>query len=207
MKVYKKDHLSLLVKIFGLGDKLYLTTTILAYFDLTDPDTPLKEQDLWRTIPEQLGEQVLDMGWPKPRGEFLVTGNCHVPGGKERPASQVAVRVGNTAKILDVFGDRFWLDSKGSQPVKSEPRPFTQMPIDYRLAYGGEGYTDNPVGRGYTPAWPRPRTAKSIPCPTSNCTTILSSLPKILRRRPGSDPWTSCGRLGTTRSARTMTNG
>ena len=56
MKVYKKNHLSLLVKIFGLGDVLYLTTTVLVYFDLNDPDTPLKEQDLWKTIPEQLGD-------------------------------------------------------------------------------------------------------------------------------------------------------
>ena len=148
MKVYKKDNLSLLVKIFGLGDVLYLTTTILVYFDLNDPDQDLKEQDLWRNIPELLAGQALDLGFPKPRGEFLVTGKCFAPRGEMRPASQVEVRVGPVSKTLYVFGDRYWLDSKSSHPKMSEPMPFAEIPIDYEHAYGGEGHVPNPKGRG-----------------------------------------------------------
>jgi uncharacterized protein YjbI with pentapeptide repeats len=165
MKVYKKNHLSLLVKIFGLGDVLYLTATVLVYFDLNDPDTPLKEQDLWKTIPEQLGEQqALDMGFPKPKAEYLVTGKCFAPKGEMRPASQVCVRVGPSTKTLDIFGDRYWLDSNGSHPKPTDPEPFDVMPIDYKLAYGGEGYNRNPIGKGFNPV-PTPEGKELHPLP------------------------------------------
>lgn len=152
MKVYKKDNLSLLVKIFGLKGDLYLSPTILVYFDLNDPDHPLKEQELWQVIPEQLGEQVLDMGWPKPRGEVLITGKCFAPRGTSRPASTVSFRVGTLTKTLDVFGDRNWETVNVNDHDRyGAPTPFTEMPISWDRAFGGEGYDLNPAGKGFKP--------------------------------------------------------
>ncbi|MBU2549040.1 MAG: DUF2169 domain-containing protein [Proteobacteria bacterium] len=151
MKVYKKQHLSLLIRVLGLKDALYLVTTILVYFDLNDPDHPLKEQDLWQAIPEQLGEQALDMGLPKPLGEVLLTSQCFAPRGSSLQASQVSLRVGDLTKTLNVFGDRYWKKTGGIVHGATEPEPFTVMPITYDRAFGGQGFAPNPMGKGLKP--------------------------------------------------------
>ena len=80
MKIYKKKEHSLLIKPFGIRDRLYMAVTVIVYFDLTAPDEVLTEQDLWKTIPGQLGKTpILDQGMPKPRGEVLVTGSSCSP--------------------------------------------------------------------------------------------------------------------------------
>lgn len=152
MKIYKKNDLSLLTKTFGLGDTLYLALTTLVYFDLNDPDNPLKEQDLWQAIPEQIGEQALDMGLPKPRGEVLVTGKCFAPNGSARGASRVSWRVGSISKSLDVFGQRYWKINNGVAVGITLPEPFTQMPIIYQNAFGGPDFKPNPLGKGQAKA-------------------------------------------------------
>src|SRR5690606_30646791 len=39
--------------------------------------------------------------------------------------------------------DRYWLDRRATEPL-----PFDAMPLDWRHAYGGPSYADNPRGRG-----------------------------------------------------------
>ncbi len=152
MKIYKKNEHSLLIKPFGLKDKLYLATTVLIFFDLENPDPPLTEQDLWSTVPDQLGPQaVLDMGMAKPRGEVLATGSCHAPRGTTRSAAQVSIKVGAVEKQLHVFGDRHWTRAGGAVSVISDPRPFAEIPITYENAFGGKDFERNPVGKGVAP--------------------------------------------------------
>jgi len=152
MKIYKKNHHSLFIKPFGIANKLYLTLTVFIYFDLTNPDEPLTEQELWKTIPEQLKPMpVLDAGMAKPHGEVLINGSCFAPKGSTRQASMVSVSVGKMKKELDVFGDRYWKKTIAGVTSITEPVPFSEMPITWNNAFGGKEFADNPAGKGIDP--------------------------------------------------------
>jgi uncharacterized protein YjbI with pentapeptide repeats len=149
MKIYKKKEHSLLIKSFGIDQRLYLAVTVLVYFDLTAPDDPLTEQDLWKTIPGQLGKTpILDQGMPKPRGEVLVSGSCFAPSGQTRTATQISWRVGNINKLLYVFGNRYWIARNGVITTMTNMEPFSEMPVTYENAFGGKGFDLNPAGNG-----------------------------------------------------------
>lgn len=145
MKVYKDQQHSLMLKPFGMAGKQYCGVTVFVYFDLTSSSL-LKEQQLWQETPQQLGKDgILDMGMPKPRGEFLVYGCCHAPSGSLCRASKVNVSVANVSKTLYVFGPRYWT------PLGSitEPESFSSIPLNYGSAFGGPEYERNPLGRGF----------------------------------------------------------
>ncbi len=56
-----------------------------------------------------MGEKPLpDMGMPKPRGEFLISGSFFPPGKQESTEGWVRVRIGKQEKELYVFGPRKW---------------------------------------------------------------------------------------------------
>ncbi|MDQ5986631.1 MAG: hypothetical protein CSYNP_02361 [Syntrophus sp. SKADARSKE-3] len=148
MKIYKKNEHSLLIKPFGIGDRLYLAVTVMLYLDLLAPDSPLTEQELWKTIPDQLKPTpLLDMGMPKPHAEVLLTGSCFAPRGTTLSASPVMVRVGTVHKELVAFGDRLWRKHL-RMPVITDPAPFSEMPVTWPNAFGGEDFEQNPVGKG-----------------------------------------------------------
>jgi hypothetical protein len=148
MKVYKKNQHSLFVKPFGVQDKLYLALTVFVYFDLTAPNDPLTEQELWKTIPEQLKPTpILDAGMPKPRGEVLLTGSCFSPRGTVRNASTASFRVGDLRKEIAVFGDRWWEDNNTGVNIITDPVPFSEVPLTWRNAFGGENTLPTPSGR------------------------------------------------------------
>ncbi|WP_027722036.1 DUF2169 family type VI secretion system accessory protein [Maridesulfovibrio zosterae] len=144
MKIFKEKQHSFFPRPLGIGDKFYLSVGIMVFYDLNDPDNLLTEQELWKTVPGELGAKpVIDQGVPKPRSEFLVTGSCHAPRGTSRPASQVRVRVGDVDKKLNVFGDRYWKNG-----LITEAEPFVEMPVVWPNAYGGDGFAKNPQGKG-----------------------------------------------------------
>jgi hypothetical protein len=95
----------------------------------------------------------------KPTTDVLVLGCARAP--DDRPVDQIDVtlEVAEIRKTLRVFGDRVWVGNVGGVR-RSQPRPFTAMPIVYERAYGGtaippdgqfHGKWDerNPVGTGY----------------------------------------------------------
>jgi uncharacterized protein YjbI with pentapeptide repeats len=144
MKVFKKHRQSIIPRPFGAAGKLHLSVGVLVFFPLDDPDSPLTEQELWKTVPPLLGPSpVLDQGLPKPRGEVLVTGDCFAPGGKPVRALDVSLGAGPVRKNLNVFGDRYWRSG-----TISDPEPFTRMPLTWNRAFGGPGFKMNPLGRG-----------------------------------------------------------
>lgn len=152
MKIFKKNEHSLFIKPFGIRDKIYMATTVMVYYDLTAPDGLLTEQELWKTVPALLGDTpILDQGMAKPRGEVLVAGSCCAPRGTRRPASQVTLRVGSVRKTLAVFGDRYWVPGAGGLKKISEAESFEEIPMVWGNAFGGEGFADNPAGKGITP--------------------------------------------------------
>ncbi len=148
MKVYKKKELSLSVTPFGIADKQYLAFAVMVFFDLNAPDALLTDQDLWRDAPPQLGPvPIIDTGMPKQQAEFLVAGSCFAPRDTTVPASRIRIQVGNTQKILNIFGDRFFMPDGAI----SIARPFSQIPLVYENAFGGEGFSQNPIGKGMHP--------------------------------------------------------
>jgi hypothetical protein len=71
----------------------------------------------------------------------------------------VGVKVGPVQKVVRVFGDRYWVKSRGDV-IASKPQPFQKMPLIYERAFGGwdRSHKDerrwtfeprNPVGRGF----------------------------------------------------------
>ncbi|MEW5723552.1 MAG: DUF2169 domain-containing protein [Thermodesulfobacteriota bacterium] len=152
MKIYKRNEHAPLVKTFGLKGRMHLALTVMVWFNLTAPDDPLTEQDLWGAVPDLLGDPpLLDQGLPKPGGEVVVTGKCFAPRGTTRPASRVSLQVGPVHKTLDVFGNRYWKGHGESLSGITAPEPFSEMPLTWENAFGGEGFEDNPVGKGLAP--------------------------------------------------------
>ena len=144
MKIFKSKEQSLFPKPFAVADTYYLAVGVLVFFALDDPDNLLTEQELWDTVPQQLGKQpVLDHGVPKPRGEVLVTGECCAPQHKPAQAVDVSLQAGNIRKDLQVFGDRHW-----KAGTITDPTPFKRMPVSWERAFGGPQFATNPLGKG-----------------------------------------------------------
>ena len=89
-----------------------------------------------------------DFAYFKPAADLLLTGKCHAPAGEQCLARQVSFHVGNHVKTLMVTGDRTWKRGLlGSTP--SAPDPFTAIDLKYQNSFGGPGYAENPVGKGF----------------------------------------------------------
>ncbi len=147
LKIFKQNQQSIIPRPFAIQGKDRMAIGILVFFDLNDPDHPLSEQDLWKTVPDQLGKNVvLDQGLPKPRGEVLVSGSCFAPRGTTRNASRVSLQVATIEKTLDVFGERFW-----EAGMITAPLPFTEIPLTWQHAFGGSDDPRNPLGKGAAP--------------------------------------------------------
>lgn len=127
---------------------------------LADEQVPLVEADTFSGEPgfsSPLHE--VDYAPVKRRCDVLVVGSAYAPGGKPAERVQVGVKVGTWAKLLDVLGDRLWIDT-GTRFSVSRAVPFTTRPITYDIAFGGvdrlhpdesrhDPYMSNPVGIGY----------------------------------------------------------
>ncbi len=147
MKVLKDIQHSLLFKPFGLKNKHWLSLAVMLYFDLDEPDSVLTEQQMWQELSQVLPNDLpLDIGMPKARGEVLVHGTCHAPGGEPVQGLSVAVRAGRLHKRLMVFGDRRW--ERGNI---TKPEPFTSLELTYEHAFGGKEFERNPKGKGIGP--------------------------------------------------------
>ena len=86
-----------------------------------------------------------DFAYFKPHTDLLLVGNCYPPSGKAVPSCRVTFQVGNYAKPLAVFGNRYW---QGTMRTQSAPEVFTSMPLKYENSYGGYDFKKNPVGKG-----------------------------------------------------------
>ncbi len=150
MKLVKPFNQSFMYKVYEDGNRFFLTAVILTMFDFNDHSHIPSEIDLWKFVVSELGkETALDPCMPKPNGEALVAGKCYAPAGKPAQALEVRFRLGPISKRLYVFGDRYWVRAGGVSRDISEPEPFAEMRITYKRAFGGEGYDENPDGKGF----------------------------------------------------------
>lgn len=167
MKLVKPTPVSFSFRTFLILGKQQLCVTSLVGFRLGAGVRRLvSDVALWPIIGEVTGGAV-DEGLPKPRGEVLVYGRCHAPGGGAVPATLVRVRViaasapADSRPMLDkrlaVFGDRYWTGTASREPTAdpvpssseaTPPLPFTAMPLGWDRAFGGARYAHNPLGKG-----------------------------------------------------------
>jgi uncharacterized protein YjbI with pentapeptide repeats len=104
-----------------------------------------QEQTLWKELAQIPGSSgFLDELKPKMRGEALLSGFAFAPQGKPAPIVAARLTVGPIDKEVWAVGDRAWKLTGPTEAV-----PFTEMPLSYDRAFGGEGYAQNPTGKGF----------------------------------------------------------
>lgn len=125
------------------GEPVALLEGPLEQGHLTDEVFPEDDEDLLgpTTYPGDFADF-------KPSAEILCVGHCHTPGGKPLPECPVVIGVGTWQKALRVVGRRVFTE-KILGPAATDPVPFTRMAIGWQNAFGGSGYTKNPVGKGH----------------------------------------------------------
>lgn len=149
MRILKPRKLMLLTKPVEEPPRTFLVITGLAMVDFADPEELYFDQALLQFTAKELGEQVFDLGMPKPRAELLVYGEAQAPGGRPVQGIDVTARLGSIEKTIRVLGDRYWMLDRNGKPVVTDPRSFTEMPLDYAHAFGGPDYKMNPLGKGH----------------------------------------------------------
>lgn len=91
-----------------------------------------------------------------PRGQRLrlveatgrppVEGHLHAPGGLPTGVCPVRFVVGDWTRTLLAFGPRNW---KAGAAAPEVAEPFVRLPLGWTESFGGAGFADNPVGRGF----------------------------------------------------------
>jgi len=165
VKIFKERRHALFNRPVEIAGKHYLSLGVMLYFDLTAPDELHTEQELWKELVALLGpEMILDQGWPKPHGEVLCAGHACALGGRPTPAARVRLRCGPVDKTLNVFGEREWVRGNDGVLRLTEAKPFVTMPLDWKHAFGGPEFKDNPLGKGIE-AVTRPDGTQVVPLP------------------------------------------
>lgn len=126
------------------GRTLYCTisTTLCTCLETGEPLLPLAYYEQIAACQDD--GLNLDIGMPKPQGEYLVTGSFHAPGGVPTESSEVEIAVGGCVKRLLVFGERHWQSG-----MATTSRPVNSISLGYSSAFGGQGYAENPLGLGF----------------------------------------------------------
>jgi len=144
MKVVKPMKLALLHRVVEVRRRPHFHVGAMLGFSLTDHRVLVDELVFWAIVSSVLGANgVVDEGFAKARGELLVAGSFHAPGGAPLPASYVRVKLGSVDKRVAVVGDRVWRDN-----AASAPELMTTMPLDWTRAFGGAKFDRNPYGKG-----------------------------------------------------------
>lgn len=141
MRVIGPTFLCPVTRSFAVTRTDHLGTSLVSAWTIAG--MPFSVQELWPRFMRAAGpDGVLDQGIPKSMSEYLLVGHAH----SSEPVAHlpISVEIGGRRKVLNVIGDRTW-----HRGVPTEPRPFTKMPLSWQHAFGGAGYADNPVGRGF----------------------------------------------------------
>jgi uncharacterized protein YjbI with pentapeptide repeats len=163
MKIIKPDNLAIVHRSLHFARRDSLAIGMIAGFRFGQAGLAglLPENQVWPIVTQALGKDaILDEGHPKPAGEYKVYGAAHAPAGTQVELQRVSVRIGSQAKSVIVTGDRQF----NALGLIGAPKPYARMPIDPATAFGGAGFADNPLGKGFaeidngdgTRYWPLP---------------------------------------------------
>ncbi len=177
MKIIKPLKLGLLFKTFEYRGRCFWSPALLIFFDFQDRPQLETEVDLWKLVPQRLGQQILDEAMPKSRAEILVNGSFFAPGHKPVTAGQIKIKIGPVDKTLYIYGNRYWKRSPSLAWIISDPEPMLEMPIDWGHSFGGPDYKPNPLGRG-TQATKMPGHGKVVALPNVELPGQLIGSPK-----------------------------
>ncbi len=144
MEIFKPLHLGFNHQVLEQNRQFQFVVSATMGIRLSTGE-PLLEPEFMKDAIEGMGSKPFpDVGMPKPCGEYLVSGSYFSPGEEPVGGGEVKVTVGPQKKSLIVFGARNW-----EMGLPSKPEPITTMPIEYSLAYGGNGLDTNMEGMGY----------------------------------------------------------
>lgn len=166
MKILTPDFVDVLFRLFKPDASGRLSLGILKVFPLVTKEQERAEPlpAVWPLVKGVLGKEPLDAGLPKARGEFLAYGSAYKPASLSSQPLLVEVCVGQVSKRLAVFGDRQFNALSGI----SAPKAFSSMPITPENAFGGDGFADNPAGKGLGEVPADPATGASACWPLPN---------------------------------------
>jgi uncharacterized protein YjbI with pentapeptide repeats len=157
MKIIKPAPLGILTRPYRAHGREHLGIAIPVMATLGATPRIVSESELWNTVGEELAGYTLDAALPKSHAEFLVSANAYGDycnrsnrGNRGNHSGRantchVGIRFAGVEKRLRVSGERHW---HGDLATAAEP--FESLRIDWPHAYGGAGYADNPVGRGFS---------------------------------------------------------
>lgn len=168
-------------------DSLY--TVIKATFKigqawtLCEKQIPPVQQDIFFGEPGQSSLRFAsDIHTGKASTDILMAGFACAPEQKPAYTQDVTLSVGQVSKSVRVFGDRFWDNDRISSPMA-----FTQMPLIYERAFGGQDIDQNglcrsaelrnPVGVGYC-GKKREAEINQAPLPNIECIKNLIQTPR-----------------------------
>jgi uncharacterized protein YjbI with pentapeptide repeats len=147
LRITKPLTLGLLSRPYEFRREFRLAVAVVAFVPVGDIPTLLAETAMWPFLGEEMPpDQALDAVMPKQQAEFLAVTHAFAPGGKAVGSLKVGIQLGPIVKQLNVFGDRRLVGGRAT-----EPAPFGTMKLDWTRAFGGEGFADNPQGRGFVP--------------------------------------------------------
>ena len=144
IRVFRPLQLGINQRMLEQNRKFYFTVSATIGINL-QAGTALLEFDYLKDTLACMDTSTLpDPGMSKPCGEFLVSGSFFSPGQRDVTSGNVKIKLGEQEKELIIFGPRQWQHS-----ISSPPETITTLPIDFKYAFGGEGYKNNPHGIGY----------------------------------------------------------
>ncbi|NYH23540.1 DUF2169 family type VI secretion system accessory protein [Paraburkholderia bryophila] len=153
MKIIKPTPLGILTRPYRAHGREHLGIAIPVMATLGATPQIVSESELWNTVGDELAGYTLDAAMPKSHAEFLVSANAYGKycerghRGDRANTCHVGIRFAGVEKQLHVSGERNWNGN-----TATAAKPFESLRIDWPHAYGGAGYADNPVGRGFSSA-------------------------------------------------------
>lgn len=144
MRIIKPLRLGLLTRPYQYQRRHQVGVAVFALATMDRSPVLLPEADLWKLASEMLDEdEAVDLGIPKPCAEFLASGKAYSHDAASPGRCAVLVQVGDKEKSLLVTGQRAWIDGR-----TTEPQTVDGVPVNWRHAYGGSDFDENPVGLG-----------------------------------------------------------
>jgi len=121
---------------------------------ISDKQTWELHQNYWES---EYGPMDTDNVYTKGGVDIMIFGSAKAPKGKILTESEVKISL-NEKELhkIKIFGDRVWKSFLGSMSI-SNPKPFTEIPLNLNNAFGGTAkwdglevpYPANPYGKGY----------------------------------------------------------
>ncbi len=149
MQIIKPLKLGLIHRTLYLQGRYQLCVSPLMWFSLSSGHV-LPEQLGWKKTLAAMGAaEILDAGAPKFRAEVLLSGKAYAPA--DNPVEQMTAgfSVGeNLEKMITVCGNQSLVlgdDGWHKTPLES----FQEMNLDWSNSFGGKGFADNFVGKGF----------------------------------------------------------